>query len=83
MKTDKGLTANLPTILGEFVDKWDSVYNRLKNQPPDYDAFRRQYAQYMQNPSAGDLRPNGEQLEAAAKKAKPQSAIFLPFRSPK
>lgn len=74
MKTEKGLTANLPTILEEFVSKWDAVYNRPKHQPPDYDAFHNKYATYMHNPPAGDLRPNGEQLEAAAKKAKPQSA---------
>ena len=74
LKTDKGLTANLPTIPSEFVEKWDGVYNRLKNQPPNYDAFHRKYVEYMHNPPAGDLRPNGKQLEAAAKKAKPQSA---------
>ena len=70
LQTEKGLTANLPTIMQEFQEKWKKVYNRLETSPPNYEEFKRNYGQYMSNPPAGDLRPNGEQLAAVAEKGK-------------
>ena len=59
LQTETGLTANLPSIMVKFTEKWKTVYNRLEASPPSYDDFKKEYGKYMTNEPAGNLRPNG------------------------
>jgi len=51
-----------------------TYYNRLRKNPPQFDAFEQEFGKYMYQVPTGDLVPNGDQLQAAAKKARTESA---------
>ena len=68
------LTANMNEIFDAFGKQWHGVYNRLEDEPPDFEEFHSHYGQYMIAEPAGDLMPDGYQLAAKAAKAKADSA---------
>ena len=63
-------TSDMGRIHKEFGTKWEEVFNRLKNKPPNYEAFRGKYAKYLAGTDAGDLLPNANQLRDAARRSK-------------
>ena len=60
LKIDGTLTGDMGKIHEEFATKWETVFNRLRNTPPNYDEFLRDYGQYVYGTEAGDLLPNAK-----------------------
>ena len=69
-KIGKELTGNMNRIHEEFRTQWEPVFNRLKSNPPNYNAFREQNVKYVNGTSAGDRLPNATQLQHAARASK-------------
>ena len=74
LQVDGQLTSNSGAIMQSFVKQWKTVYNRLETAPPEYTEFEEHYGDYMHFLPTGDLIPNAEQLQAAAARAKADSA---------
>ena len=74
LKIEGKLTANMGDIFDAFDAQWRGVYHRLAENPLCFQEFYDHYGEYMTAQPAGDLIPDGDQLAAAAARARPDAA---------
>ena len=65
-----------------FADTWSAIYSRLKSNPPDFDAFVREFGDAIECNPTGDLGPTAEQMHSRAAAARDDSAAGLDALKP-
>ena len=82
--SEDGFITKVGDKLAAMTKAWEPVYNRLKNQPPDWDRFEMEYGQYL--PDAGGIDeciPRANDLHTKARKCTEDSAAGSDGWAPK
>ena len=60
-----------------FTNYWEKIYNRHREQPPDFEDFWQTFGEDDPVEHTGDLRPTADDLHRYAKRARESSTPGL------
>ena len=80
---DDTLTANISKIMIIMKEAWETVFQRLKEQPPCWNTFHAEFSGAFEGiPEAGDLTPSDQDMFDQSQRAKDHGASGMDGRWP-